>query len=37
MKIAELRNQPFILLMLKDGENEGLFSAKSCVKLQAAR
>jgi hypothetical protein len=27
MKIAKLRNQPFLLLMLKDGEYEGLFSA----------
>ena len=34
MKIAELRNQPFILLMLKDGENEGLFSAKLIQSFQ---
>jgi hypothetical protein len=27
MKIAKLRNQPFLLLMLKDGEDEKLFSA----------
>ena len=26
MKIAELRNQPFILLVLKDGESEGYFT-----------
>lgn len=26
MRIAELRNHPFLLLVLKDGENEGYFS-----------
>jgi hypothetical protein len=34
MKIAELRNQPFLLLMLKDGESEGLFSAKLMQSFQ---
>jgi hypothetical protein len=34
MKIAKLRNQPFLLLMLKDGEHEGLFSAALMQSFQ---
>lgn len=34
MKIAELRNHPFLLLVLKDGESEGYFSASLINKIQ---
>jgi hypothetical protein len=38
MRIAELRDHPFLLLVLKDGENEGYFSLEfiSKVKQQLA-
>ena len=34
MRIAELRNQPFLLLMLKDGAQEALFSAETIQSFQ---
>ncbi|MCI2285608.1 DUF6178 family protein [Colwellia sp. MSW7] len=34
MNIAELRNHPFLLLILKDGENEGCFSPEFMHKTQ---
>ncbi|GAA6171974.1 hypothetical protein NBRC116592_16440 [Colwellia sp. KU-HH00111] len=34
MKIAELRNHPFILLVLKDGENEGYFTSEFMHKTK---
>ena len=34
MKIAELRNHPFILLVLKDGESEGFFSPEFMHKTK---
>ncbi len=34
MKIAELRNHPFLLLVLKDGENEGYFSPELVDKIK---
>lgn len=34
MNIAELRNHPFLLLVLKDGENEGYFSPEFMHKTQ---
>ena len=34
MRIAELRNHPFILLVFKDGENEGLFSSEFMQKTK---
>jgi hypothetical protein len=34
MKIAELRNHPFLLLALKDGENEGYFSPEFMHKTK---
>lgn len=34
MKIAELRNHPFILLVLKDGENEGYFTPEFIHKTK---
>lgn len=34
MKIAELRNHPFILLVLKDGENEGYFTPEFMHKTK---
>ncbi len=34
MKIAELRNHPFLLLVLKDGENEGYFSPELVHKIK---
>jgi len=34
MKIAELRNQPFLLLVLKDGESEGYFSPEFIHKTK---
>ena len=34
MKIAELRNNPFILLVLKDGENEGYFTPEFMHKTK---
>ena len=34
MNIAELRNQPFILLVLKDGEKEGYFSSEFMHKTK---
>ena len=34
MKIAELRNNPFLLLVLKDGESEGYFSAEFIQKTK---
>lgn len=34
MKIAELRNHPFLLLILKDGENEGYFSSEFMQKTK---
>lgn len=34
MRIAELRNHPFLLLALKDGENEGYFSPELVHKIK---
>ena len=34
MKIAELRNHPFLLLVLKDGESDGYFSPEFIAKLK---
>ncbi len=34
MKIAELRNHPFLLLVLKDGENEGYFTPEFMHKTK---
>ncbi len=34
MKIAELRNQPFLLLVLKDGESEGCFTPEFMHKTK---
>ncbi|GAC31833.1 hypothetical protein [Paraglaciecola polaris] len=34
MKIAQLRNHPFLLLVLKDGESEGYFSAEFMHKTK---
>jgi hypothetical protein len=34
MKIAELRNQPFLLLVLKDGESEGYFTPEFMHKTK---
>ena len=34
MKIAELRNNPFLLLVLKDGENEGYFTPEFINKTK---
>jgi len=34
MRIAELRNHPFLLLVLKDGENEGYFSPELMHKIK---
>jgi hypothetical protein len=34
MKIAELRNQPFILLVLKDGESDGYFTPEFMHKTK---
>ena len=34
MKIAELRNHPFLLLVLKDGESEGYFSPELVHKIK---
>lgn len=34
MKIAELRNHPFLLLVLKDGENEGYFTPQFIQKTK---
>ena len=34
MNIAELRNHPFLLLVLKDGENEGYFSPEFMQKTK---
>jgi len=34
MKIAELRNHPFLLLVLKDGESEGYFTAEFMHKTK---
>lgn len=34
MKIAALRNHPFLLLVLKDGENEGYFSSEFMRKTK---
>ena len=34
MKIAELRNHPFLLLVLKDGEKEGYFSPELIHKIK---
>lgn len=34
MKIAELRNNPFLLLVLKEGENEGYFSPEFMQKTK---
>jgi hypothetical protein len=34
MKIAELRNNPFLLLVLKDGESEGYFNAEFIQKTK---
>lgn len=34
MKIAELRNKPFLLLVLKDGESEGYFSPEFIHKTK---
>lgn len=34
MRIAELRNHPFLLLVLKDGESEGYFSSKLIHKIK---
>jgi len=34
MRIAELRNHPFLLLVLKDGENEGYFTAEFIHKTK---
>jgi hypothetical protein len=34
MRIAELRNHPFILLVLKDGENEGYFTPEFIHKTK---
>lgn len=34
MKIAELRNHPFLLLVLKDGESEGYFSPDFMHKIK---
>lgn len=34
MRIAELRNHPFLLLVLKDGQNEGYFSAELIHKIK---
>lgn len=34
MKIAELRNHPFLLLVLKDGESEGYFTPKYMHKTK---
>lgn len=34
MKIAELRNHPFLLLVLKDGESEGYFSLELVYKIK---
>jgi hypothetical protein len=34
MRIAELRNHPFLLLVLKDGQSEGYFSAKLVHKIK---
>lgn len=34
MRIAELRNHPFLLLVLKDGEREGYFSSELIHKIK---
>ena len=34
MKIAELRNHPFLLLVLKDGESEGIFTPEFIHKTK---
>ena len=34
MRIAELRNHPFLLLALKDGENEGYFPPELMLKIK---
>ncbi|TYK65137.1 DUF6178 family protein [Colwellia echini] len=34
MRIAELRNHPFLLLILKDGENDGYFSEELAHKIK---
>ncbi len=34
MRIAELRNHPFLLLVLKDGENNGYFSSELVHKIK---